>query len=196
MRTLKNCKELLLTLKDTAARLDCHTLLARIFPCMFHSECRGRDRKRHCRNIVKDVNDFKERGVAAIFCLLGKYELRAIGVELASYQQACTDARIDLNVFDIIEMGVPESHKVEEFKRNVVDKALEYVKSGKSVLVHCRGGIGRASTVAACILCHVFKGAKPEDMIKMLRRRRDKKAVESYKQEQFIKKYFKEISSH
>ena len=129
----------------------------------------------------------------AIFCLLNKYELRSIGVDLTKYQEECVKVEIELIVFDIIEMGIPEKHRLNEFKERVITKALECLKNGDNILIHCRGGIGRASTVAACVLYHIFKGMKGEDMIKLLRRRRDKKAVESYKQEKFIKEYFKDI---
>ena len=114
-------------------------------------------------------------------------------MDLGKYESTCKKEGIDLIEFEIIEMNVPEKEKIQPFKDMVIAKAILYLKDSKNILIHCRGGIGRASTVAACILGHIFKGAKFEDVIKLLRRRRDKKAVESYKQEQFIKKYFTEI---
>ncbi len=153
----------------------------------------GRDGKRHNRDLAADVKQLKERGVSAIFCLLNKYELRTIGVDQTKYERACKAAGIELNCFGIVEMGVPEGAEVGEFRTQIVDVALAHMKKGENILIHCRGGIGRASTVAACILAHVWVGAGSRDLVRLLRRRRDKKAVESMKQEDFISAYIKGI---
>jgi len=96
-------------------------------------------------------------------------------------------------MFEIIEMSVPEDEELPKFNKEVVQKALEYLKNSKNIVIHCRGGIGRASTIAGCILGHIYEGAKGEAVIKLLRRKRDKKAVESYKQEDFVTKYLSNI---
>lgn len=40
----------------------------------------GRDGKKHDRNIFKDIEQFKNKGVTLIVCLLSDSELRSIGV--------------------------------------------------------------------------------------------------------------------
>lgn len=40
----------------------------------------------------------------------------------------------------------------------------EYLKKGKNVVVHCKGGLGRAGTFGAS--CLIYSGFKPADAIK------------------------------
>lgn len=57
------------------------------------------------------------------------------------------------------------------------------VKAGNRILVHCRGGLGRADMVATCLL--VEMGADPNDAISALRRERDLGAIEIRAQEEW-----------
>lgn len=59
-----------------------------------------------------------------------------------------------------------------------------------NILVHCRGGVGRAGLVACCILINTCEFKSHKDVIEFVRKRRDKRCVESRKQEEFVKKYF------
>ena len=65
--------------------------------------------------------------------------------------------------------------------------------NGHNVIAHCRGGIGRAGLLACCVST-VFMAPselkKPADVIKFVRSKRDRRCVESRKQEDFVAKYF------
>ena len=53
--------------------------------------------------------------------------------------------------FAIEDMNVPreaEAEEYEELSRDIVDR----MRDGQNVVVHCRGGLGCTSTVAACVL--------------------------------------------
>ena len=83
----------------------------------------------------------------------------------------------------------------------------QYTLKGASVLVHCRGGVGRAGVVACCWLvklglCGWVDDPSPtnpdepytvieyvERVISYVRRRRSAKAVETYEQVQFLVEY-------
>ena len=69
----------------------------------------------------------------------------------------------------------------------LISPILNYLHS--SILIHCRGGIGRASMIACCILRSIGLQWKPKNIIRLLRKRRDKRAVESIKQEDFVRDY-------
>ena len=59
-----------------------------------------------------------------------------------------------------------------------------------NVLIHCRGGVGRAGLLACCVLLNYGVFASPRKAIEYVRKRRDKRCVESRKQEDFVKEYF------
>jgi protein-tyrosine phosphatase len=58
------------------------------------------------------------------------------------------------------------------------------------VLIHCRGGVGRAGLLACCILSYLCDFKSYKKVIEFVRKRRDKRCVESRKQEDFVKDYF------
>jgi ADP-ribosyl-[dinitrogen reductase] hydrolase len=60
------------------------------------------------------------------------------------------------------------------------------VADGGRVLVHCRGGLGRAGTVAACLLVEL--GVAPQDAIRRVRAARPN-AIETAAQERYILGY-------
>ena len=55
---------------------------------------------------------------------------------------------------------------------------------GKGVLIHCRGGIGRASTIAGRLMVEL--GDDPRDAINLLRRIRHPTACETPEQERWV----------
>lgn len=57
------------------------------------------------------------------------------------------------------------------------------------MIIHCRGGVGRAGLIASCLLLALRMASSPADAISKIRKLRCRGAVESYTQEQFIAKY-------
>lgn len=71
--------------------------------------------------------------------------------------------------FPIVDTTVPPNQ--EEYKglvRKVVDL---YLNQGKNVLVHCRGGLGRAGTFATA--CLIRQGYAPKEALKLVRAARE-----------------------
>ncbi len=67
--------------------------------------------------------------------------------------------------------------------RQIVQAAASLARSGRHVVFHCRGGLGRAGTLAACTLVHL--GATPDEAIAEVRRARPG-AIENPAQERFV----------
>ena len=67
-------------------------------------------------------------------------------------------------------------------ERSVVHAELD---RGGKVLVHCKGGLGRAGTIAARIL--IERGMAPDAAIAEVRRRRGPKAIETTAQESYVR---------
>ncbi len=87
--------------------------------------------------------------------------------------------------FAIEDMSVPEetlAEKYAELIRGIVDR----MRDGKNVVVHCRGGLGRTGTVAACVLVALGKPAK--DAIGLVRETREG-TIQTHKQEEFVYRF-------
>jgi predicted protein tyrosine phosphatase len=68
----------------------------------------------------------------------------------------------------------------------VVDRIVASLSAGETVVVHCRGGLGRSGTIAAC--CLVARGRGPAEAIRSVREVRPG-AVEAREQEAFVKRF-------
>ena len=152
----------------------------------------GRDGKSYQRDVAIDVRNFAQLSkVKLIVCLLNDYEIRSIGCDVKKYEKACKDNGIELMKYPIIEMAPPED--VAQFHLDVVEKVLAKMEAGHNVLAHCRGGIGRAGLLACCVstcLKAPLTLKRPKDVIAYVRSKRDRRCVESRKQEDFVAKYF------
>jgi protein-tyrosine phosphatase len=58
-----------------------------------------------------------------------------------------------------------------------------------NIMVHCRGGVGRAALVACCLLIRKGYCNDASSAIAFLRQRRSPRAVETQRQEDYIKAY-------
>lgn len=113
----------------------------------------GRDGKAHNRSIIADVETFKQgQEITLILCLLNDSEMRHLGVNVKDYKDVCEKQGIIFYQHPIIEMAPPDD--LQAFKTEVIDIIIEHLlkDAGGNVLVHCRGGVGRAGLVACCVL--------------------------------------------
>ena len=68
----------------------------------------------------------------------------------------------------------------------LVEDIMGHLWQGETVVVHCRGGLGRSGTIAACVL--VARGRAPQEAIRMVRSARPG-AVEVADQEEFVTRF-------
>src|SRR5512137_1797030 len=68
----------------------------------------------------------------------------------------------------------------------LVGQIVDALTVGETVVVHCRGGLGRSGTIAACTL--VATGRGPQEAIAMVRAARPG-AVEVREQEEFVARF-------
>lgn len=120
-------------------------------------------------------------GVRLLVTLLEDFEMRVLAIP----ELLPTAKRLRLGSiwFPIPDVSVPSDL---DATAHVVGKILDRMSEGKTVVVHCRGGIGRSGTIAAC--CLVARGRKPADAIKLVRASRPG-AVEVQEQEEFVKRF-------
>lgn len=153
---------------------------------------KGRDGKPRNRNLDEDVTHWANQGIRLVVCLLNPSELRSLGVQPSDYPRSLTNCGIQLITYPIIEMAAPPSI---ESASDLLSSIEGIVQSGGGVLVHCRGGIGRAGTIAACYLLYKGLASNPKSAIEAIRAARDPRCVESRRQTDFICSYAKHLTA-
>lgn len=156
-----------------------------------------------CRDLATDLMRMRVLGVRCVICCLDDEELEYLGASWAQYAQAAKHLGLDV-------LRIPTPEGFAPLTPRLLDAHLSrvienYTLRGIPVLVHCRGGVGRAGLVACCWalklgLCGwIETGNCPapglvrrdtfqlvERMVTTVRRRRSIKAVETYEQVKFL----------
>ncbi len=107
--------------------------------------------------------------------------------ELTHLQIPDLVAQAEARGIAVLRLGVPDGGTPTlSAARRVVQHALSLARSGRHVVFHCRGGLGRAGTLAACAL--ISLGSSPAVAMKQVRRVRPG-AIENSDQERFLRDF-------
>lgn len=141
-------------------------------------------------------------------------ELESLGVSWQDYAQTANDLAIDVLRIPIPEGLAPlDAASLDAHLAKVIHT---YTFRGSAILVHCRGGVGRAGIIACCWmlklgLCGWLEPPSPsltaaasncelvdeptlhlvKRVLSVVRKRRSPKAVETYEQVKFLVDYIK-----
>ncbi len=97
---------------------------------------------------------------------------------------------VEILRFAIQDMGIPEEAESERY-RAFVEDVVERLRHGDRVVVHCRGGLGRTGTVAACVL--VALGRHPaNEAVDAVREAREG-TIQTDEQEDFVRRFEKSL---
>ncbi|WFD31049.1 hypothetical protein MSPP1_002079 [Malassezia sp. CBS 17886] len=171
-----------------------------------------------CRDLKMDLVRFRKIGVRAIVCCLDDDELNLLGSPCKEYLR-----EVELQGLDLIRLPIAEGFAPTDLVRfDVVMTNLiqNYTLRGASILVHCRGGVGRAGLVACGWIlkmglaaadstvrrraCLLSADLVPEStqilqtvlkLISVVRKRRSPRAIETAEQAQFLMEYVRFIHS-
>jgi protein-tyrosine phosphatase len=125
-----------------------------------------------------------EYRAAVLVSLIEDSELELLAIrDLAAKAES---VGLELLRFPFRDAGIPASVDAGDA---IVGAVLDAAFSGRNVVIHCRGGLGRTGLVAAC--CLVALGFDPADAIVHVRAARSG-AVETRGQEQFIHAFARE----
>ena len=132
------------------------------------------------RDLARDLDMIRNWGAAAVVTLLEPEELTLLRVERLGEEVS----RRNMLWFHlpIVDAKIPD----EDFERqwDVAGEELRSIlRSGSDVVVHCRGGLGRAGTISARLLIEL--GIKPKTAIKRVREVRPG-AIETDEQEMYV----------
>lgn len=133
------------------------------------------------RDLAIDLQAIKDWGALAILCLIEKQEMMELGVELLP-------KLVPEFGMEFFHLPIPDVHApTPEFDENwhhVKDKLYWVLENGGRILVHCKGGLGRAGTIAAKML--IENGTSAKDAIDQVRRAHSLNAIETLEQEQYL----------
>jgi protein-tyrosine phosphatase len=132
--------------------------------------------------LEQDLRALRKAGVRTLVSLLEKDEAEWLGLE--NERQFSERLEMTFLSFPIPDMNVPPD--MDRFREFVTGLA-ERLRSGEQVGVHCRGSIGRSTTIAACALMHL--GWLPQMALKAIEEARGCPVPNTEEQERWILSY-------
>jgi protein-tyrosine phosphatase len=94
-----------------------------------------------------EIRSLMHSGVDVVISLLEREEI--LEFDLLEEQTLCLANGISFLSFPIRDRNIPSSKReASDFAQSI----LKLLGSGKSVVIHCRAGIGRSALIAACAL--------------------------------------------
>jgi ADP-ribosyl-[dinitrogen reductase] hydrolase len=132
------------------------------------------------RDLTLDIQRLAQAyGANHLVSLLEDHEFDEL--RIAGIARACEDAAIAFHRLPIADGGLPpDTAELEHLVHNIV----QWVASGDNVVVHCKGGLGRAGTVGGCVLR--ASGLDAETTLEALRAARGPNCPETAAQRAFI----------
>jgi protein-tyrosine phosphatase len=134
-----------------------------------------------------DLGSLCACGTTVLAVLLEEDEMQRIG--LADLRERAMRAGLEVLWFPIPDGTAPSDLLAAA---SLVQRILDRLAHGRTVVVHCHGGIGRSGTIAA--LCLVAAGSDPARALEAVRRMRPMAAT-APGQEEFVYE-FAERTSH
>lgn len=134
------------------------------------------------RNLYHDLQCIEDHNIDCIICLIEDFEFDE--VQISEYPEEVLKLGIDFIHYQIKDHYIPTN--LQTFHQLVL-LTLNLLDSGKKILIHCRGGVGRTGVLCACVLIH--KGFTGTEAISYVRERR-KGALKNLVQRIFIERYF------
>ncbi|KAJ3305668.1 hypothetical protein HDU76_004974, partial [Blyttiomyces sp. JEL0837] len=139
------------------------------------------------RDLAVDFERLASFQIRTVVCCLNDAELNYLGAPWQKYLTTAHRYGMDVVRLPIVEGSCPESMEDVEVVMEVLERR---VSQGANVLVHCRGGVGRAGLIACCFLIRRRYVVSAERAVQFVRLRRSLKAIETARQEDFVTQYF------
>jgi len=105
--------------------------------------------------LEEEISAWRQAGLDIVVSLLTPDEVTDL--DLSEEEAWCQVNALQFCTFPITDRGIPTSRRASIELVRELDKALT---EGKSIVVHCRQGIGRSALLATCLL--VASGEEPK----------------------------------
>jgi protein-tyrosine phosphatase len=112
-----------------------------------------------------DVGEWKASGLDTVVSLLEREEVSELGLQREA--ELCQASGIEFVSFPIADRGVPEA---ERDVWPIASSIARGIADGRSIMIHCRAGIGRSSLIAACAL--ICSGIEASDALARIKNAR------------------------
>jgi ADP-ribosyl-[dinitrogen reductase] hydrolase len=132
------------------------------------------------RDLSRDLDAIRDWGAVAVVTLVEPNELVALRVEHLG-EEVLRRKMLWFHL-PIIDVSTPDEGFEQQWEV-AGNKLRTLLHSGRDVLVHCRGGLGRAGTIGARLLIEL--GMEPATAIRQVRAARPG-AIETYDQERYV----------
>ncbi len=126
-----------------------------------------------------EIISWQGSGVNVVVSLLTDDEVQDLALENEAFE--CEEAGIQFISFPIVDRSVPVS---EGRAVRLIERLEAELQSGRTVVVHCRQGVGRSGLIAASLL--VARGAHPDSAMKQISAVRGAVVPETTEQENWI----------
>lgn len=144
------------------------------------------------RDLAADVRALEEEyETDVLVSLMEDHEYR--GYRIPELLERDSIEGIEILRFAIEDMGVPREAESEGFETFVED-VVQRLEQGQNVVVHCRGGLGRTGTLAACVLVALSRHTADEAIAAVRETR--KGTVQTREQEDFVRLFEGMVRTH
>lgn len=133
-----------------------------------------------CRELSQDLDAILAWGATVIVNLIEDHEMVALGVQDTAQH---LPASIEYVRLPIPDFGVPSSDWHEQWQAES-PQLLDRLRAGESIVLHCKGGLGRTGMIAARMLVEL--GGTPEESILAVRQARSG-TIETREQEAYVR---------
>ena len=138
--------------------------------------------------LADDIRALQKAGVDVVVSALTPAETEEW--ELLEESRRCTDNGLTFVSFPIEDRSVPTS--LSEFDE-LIDSVTDYLREGKAVVVHCWGGVGRSSMIAACAL--IRNGLSVDSAFRVIEEARGRQVPDTAEQRQWVERYSSRFGS-
>lgn len=134
-----------------------------------------------------ELRHWNRSGVDVVVSLLTDAEIESLG--LTDEGRLSRDAGMEFGHFPIEDRAIPlDENRASEWIRQIETR----LRSGRSVLVHCRQGIGRASMIAIATL--VLAGVNVNSAVSSVERARGRSVPETAEQLHWLHEYAESVA--
>jgi protein-tyrosine phosphatase len=132
--------------------------------------------------LEEEIREFRRMGVDVMVSALESREAAELG--LSQEEKMCQQEGIEFISFPIPDGGVPASSNATlELARSLQAK----LEAGKNVAIHCRAGVGRCPTLAACVL--LLAGMEPDAAFERIQAVRGARIPDMPEQKKWVDKF-------
>jgi ADP-ribosyl-[dinitrogen reductase] hydrolase len=132
-----------------------------------------------------DLAEIRACGAQVLVSLMETQEFHSVAVSPLELSQQTRELGIEWIHTPIVDGSVPDDAFLEKW-RSIALHLRESLDRGETIVFHCLGGLGRAGTMAACLL--IETGFDPAAAIAAVRGARPG-AIENKAQEDFVLSY-------